>query len=187
MLYVVLYSEWLQWLAHDWCHYQPGGSGYSPESNNRNSITTASMKLIYCCYFLLPDVLVMPGSSQQTAGSSQQTAGSPLMTGHYNRWRTSGSSGRVLGWDAEGCWFNPTDDRVWISRSLKEDLKQRNRRWLCLWGRPHPWSIPPFNSPLQQWIFRQTHPSWCGEKIRHDAAVLKEGPTLLTVAFSPSR
>lgn len=62
-----------------------------------DTLTTASMKLIYCRYFLLPDVLVMPGSSQQTAGSSQQTAGSPLMTGHYNRRRTSGSSGRVLG------------------------------------------------------------------------------------------
>lgn len=47
---------------------------------------------------------------------------------------------------------------------------------------------PPFKSPFQKWICRQTHPSrYNSGKIRHDAAAFKDGPTLLTVAFTPSR
>lgn len=47
---------------------------------------------------------------------------------------------------------------------------------------------PSFKSPFQQCIFRQTHLSWwLSGKIRSRAAAFKAGPTLLLIAFYPSR
>lgn len=45
---------------------------------------------------------------------------------------------------------------------------------------------PPFNSPFQQRVLRQTHLSWWNsKKIRSRTAAFKAGPTLLPIALSP--
>lgn len=84
-------------------------------------LQTGFRRLVYCRCSLLPDVVVMPQGPLPS---------SPLMTGHYSGVDASASSSvwQGAGLRSRALSVQSPDNRVGTSRSLKEDLRQRNRR-----------------------------------------------------------
>lgn len=137
--------------------------------NNGNSITnrfhTADLRLL----------LSVTKCSGGSTGSSQQTAGSPLVTG-----------GRVVDTGGlKGLPVQTPDDRLdfWLFERRFEAAQPETNVPL---GPTPPRVQPPIIPPSESGS--SGRPILHGaEKIRHHAAALKGGPTLLTVALAPSR
>lgn len=136
-------------------------------------LQTAFRKLIYCCYFLLPNVLVTP-----------QLPPRRLQVPHCNRQKSRGC-GFSKQLSLEGCWAEKHRVVGSTPRPQRLDFSLFERRFEAVQPEMH---MPLGQTPPTSNSGSPGRPILHGAVRRSDdAAALKEGPTLLTVAFSPSR